>query len=68
MHNDYKSRLVNRRARTIGLERRELDLRGYQLHQMAVALAAWSMRTGGDVSEFLGNWKPPERLQRQKAA
>jgi hypothetical protein len=68
MHNDYKSRLVNRRARTIGLERRELDLRGYQLHQMAVAIAAWSMRTGGDVSEFLGNWKPPERLQRQKAA
>jgi hypothetical protein len=68
MHNDYKSRQVNRRARTIGLERRELDLRGYQLHQMAVALAAWSMRTGGDVSEFLGNWKPPERLQRQKAA
>lgn len=68
MHNDYKSHLTNRRARSVGLERREFDLRGYQLRQMARALAAWSIRTGGDVSSFLGNWKPPEHLRLKLAA
>ena len=68
MHNDYKSRLVNRRARSVGLARREMDLRGYQMHQMVVALMAWKIRTGGDTSEFLGQWEPPERARRRKAA
>lgn len=68
MHNDYKHRLVNRRARTVGLDRREMDIRGYQLHQMIVALAAWSIRTSGDVSEFFGRWEPPERAKKPKAA
>jgi hypothetical protein len=68
MHNDYKSRLVNRRARCVGLARREMDLRGYQMHQIVVALMAWKIRTGGDVSEFLGQWEPPERAMRRKAA
>ena len=68
MHNDYKHRLVNRRARTVGLDRREMDIRGYQLHQMIVALAAWSIRTGGDVSEFFGQWEPPEQAKKHRAA
>ncbi len=68
MHNDYKSRLVNRRARTVGLDRRQMDIRGYQLHQMIVALAAWSNRTGGDVSEFFGQWEPPEQAKKHRAA
>jgi len=68
MHNDYKSKLVNRRARTVGLDRRQMDIRGYQLHQMIVALSAWSIRTGGDVSEFFGRWEPPERAKKHKAA
>lgn len=68
MHNDYKSRLTNRRARSVGLLRREFDLRGYQIHQMAVALMSWSLRTGGDVSSYLGNWKPPEHLRPELAA
>ena len=68
MHNDYKSRLVNRRARCVGLARREMDLRGYQMHQIVVALMAWKIRTGGDASEFLGQWEPPERALRRKAA
>ena len=68
MHNDYKSRLVNRRARSVGLARREMDIRGYQMHQMVVALMAWKIRTGGDVSEFLGQWEPPERARRRNAA
>jgi len=68
MHNDYKSRLVNRRAGSVGLARREMDIRGYQMFQMVVALMAWKIRTGGDVSEFLGRWEPPERALRRKAA
>ena len=68
MHNDYKSRLLNRRARSVGLARREMDIRGYQMHQMVVALMAWKIRTGGDVSEFLGQWEPPERARRRNAA
>jgi hypothetical protein len=68
MHNDYKSRLVNRCARSVGLARREMDIRGYQMHQMVVALMAWKIRTGGDTSEFLGQWEPPERARRRKAS
>ncbi len=68
MHNDYKSRLANRRAGSVGLARREMDIRGYQMYQMVVALMAWKIRTGGDVSEFLGRWEPPERALRRKAA
>jgi hypothetical protein len=68
MHNDYKSRLTNRRAGSVGLARREMDLRGYQMHQMVVALMAWKIRTRGDTSEFLGQWEPPERARRRKAA
>ena len=68
MHNDYKSRLVNRRAGSVGLARREMDIRGYQMFQMVVALMAWKIRTGGDVSEFLGQWEPPERARRRNDA
>jgi len=35
-----------------------MDIRGYQMHQMA-----WKIRTGGDVSEFLGQCEPPERTR-----
>lgn len=28
---------------------------------MVMALMAWKIRTGGDVSEFLGRWEPHER-------
>ena len=68
MHNDYKSRLLNRRAGSVGLARREMDIRGYQMFQMVVALMAWKIRTGGDVSEFLGQWEPPERARRRNDA
>jgi hypothetical protein len=52
---------MNRRARSVGLAQREFDLRGYQMHQMVVALMAWKIRTGGDVSRYFGEWKPPDR-------
>ena len=68
LRDDYKSRLVNRRACSVGFVRREMGRRGYQMFQMVVALTAWKIRTGGDVSEFLGQWEPPERALRRKAA
>ena len=45
-----------------------MDIRGYQMFQMVVALMAWKIRTGGDVSEFLGRWEPPERARRRNDA
>ena len=49
------------RVRAVGLERRELQLRGYQIHQGITALLAWHYRTGGDVSRYFGTWDPPNR-------
>jgi hypothetical protein len=61
MHNNMKEKWFGRRVRAVGLERRELQLRGYQLHQGITALLAWHYRTGGDVSRYFGEWKPPDR-------
>ena len=68
MHNDLKSRRLDRRARSVGLARREFDIRGYQLHQMAVALLAWSLRTGASIEAFVGKWHPPDSLRMPLAA
>ena len=34
LRDDYKSRLVNRRACSVGFVRREMGRRGYQIHQL----------------------------------
>jgi hypothetical protein len=61
MHNNMKEKWFGRRVRAVGLERRELQLRGYQIHQGITALLAWHYRTGGDVSRYFGAWEPPNR-------
>lgn len=61
MHNNMKEKWFGRRVRAVGLERRELQLRGYQIHQGITALLAWHYRTGGDVTRYFGEWKPPNR-------
>jgi hypothetical protein len=61
MHNHMKEKWFGRRVRAVGLERRELQLRGYQIHQGITALLAWHYRTGGDVSRYFGTWDPPNR-------
>ena len=61
MHNHMKEKWFGRRVRAVGLERRELQLRGYQIHQGITALLAWHYRTGGDVSRYFGAWDPPNR-------
>ena len=61
MHNHMKEKWFGRRVRAVGLERRELQLRGYQIHQGITALLAWHYRTGGDLSRYFGEWEPPIR-------
>jgi hypothetical protein len=61
MHNNMKEKWFGRRVRAVGLERREMQLRGYQVHQGITALLAWHYRTGGDVTSYFGEWKPPDR-------
>ena len=61
MHNHMKEKWFGRRVRAVGLERRELQLRGYQIHQGITALLAWHYRTGGDLSRYFGEWEPPNR-------
>lgn len=61
MHNHMKEKWFGRRVRAVGLDRRELQLRGYQIHQGITALLAWHYRTGGDLSRYFGEWEPPNR-------
>jgi len=68
MHNHMKEKWFGRRVRAVGLERRELQLRGYQIHQGITALLAWHYRTGGDVSRYFGEWKPPDRNPKPRSS
>lgn len=68
MHNDLKNRLWGRRARSVGHQRRTLDAIGYQLHQGITALIAWQIRTGRELHDHFGMWKPPDKHRRGQAA
>lgn len=59
LHNDLKRRLPNRRARCVGLLRQRLSLHAYQANSCVTALIAWHLRTGGDISRWFGEWRPP---------
>ncbi|CAM8656899.1 hypothetical protein MCETE4_01918 [Acidimicrobiia bacterium] len=61
MHNHLKSHLVNRRARTVGLQRQQLNMHAYQGMTAIKALIAHSIRTGASLDEFFGNWRPPDK-------
>jgi hypothetical protein len=67
MHNHTKEKWFGRRVRAVGLERRELQLPGYQIHQGITALLAWHYRTGGDVSRYFGTWDPSNRNPKSRA-
>lgn len=67
MHHHLKSILTNRRARCVGVARQALMLAAYQSLTNLKALIAWHYRTGGDVSEWFGEWRPPPRRQRAAA-
>jgi len=61
MHNHIKEKWFGHRVRAVGLELREFQLRGYQIHQGITALLAWHYRTGGGLSRYFGEWEPPNR-------
>jgi hypothetical protein len=61
MHNHLKSRLINRRARSTGVIRQQLNLHAYLALTAIKALIAHSIRTGASLDEFFGNWRPPDK-------
>jgi hypothetical protein len=61
MHHHLKSHLINRRARTVGLQRQQLNMHAYQGITAIKALIAHSIRTGASLDEFVGNWRPPDK-------
>jgi hypothetical protein len=61
MHHHLKSHLINRRARTVGLQRQQLNMHAYQATTAIKALIAHSIRTGAPLDEFFGNWRPPDK-------
>jgi hypothetical protein len=61
MHHHLKSHLINRRARTVGLQRQQLNMHAYQGITAIKALIAHSIRTGASLDEFFGNWRPPDK-------
>ena len=54
-----KQALPDKRARTIGLKRQQLNHNGYQIHCIITALAHWHKRTGGDLTPWFGQHQPP---------
>lgn len=66
-NSDYKSRLWNRRCRTMRHESVEFNNIGYQLHVMITALVAYHNRTGADMSEWFGLHELPTKHKRHLA-
>ena len=54
-----KQALPDKRARTVGLKRQQLNHNGYQIHCIITALAHWHKRTGGDLTHWFGQHQPP---------
>lgn len=54
-----KERLRHTRAHTIGRQRLQLNLTGYQIHTLINALANWQHRTQGDTTRWFGQHQPP---------
>lgn len=75
MHNNMKEKWFDPCVRAVGLECRELQLRGFQILRRAIAFLAWLFETGGDVSRYFGtlelhnrNSKPNSSLMRLKSS
>lgn len=67
MHHNLKSRLTDRRARCVGLDRNLLNLRAYQMLSAITALTAHGSRTGVHHERWFGLPLERER-QRTRAA
>ena len=59
MHRHLKDLMFNDRVSTIGDRNLRVWLHTYQTRVNRTALIAWHGRTGGDISEWFGEWRPP---------
>ncbi|MFZ9483913.1 MAG: hypothetical protein ACO3AV_13575, partial [Ilumatobacteraceae bacterium] len=59
MHRHLKDLMFNDRVSTIGDRNMRVWLHSYQSRVNRNALIAWHYRTGGDISEWFGEWRPP---------
>ena len=66
-NSDYKSRLWNKRCRTMGHESVEFNIIGYQIHVLLTALVAYHDRTGADMTEWFGLHELPTKAKRRLA-
>ena len=66
MHRHLKDLMFNDRVSTIGDRNLRVWLHSYQSRVNRNALIAWHYRTGGDISPWFGEWRPPP--QRRAAA
>ena len=66
-NSDYKSRLWNKRCRTMRHESVEFNNIGYQIHVLITALVAYHNRTGADMTEWFGLHELPTKRKRHLA-
>ena len=66
-NSDYKSRLWNKRCRTMRHESVEFNNIGYQMYVLITALVAYHNRTGADMTEWFGLHELPTKKKRQQA-
>ena len=59
MHRHLKALMFSDRVSTIGDRNLRIWRHAYQIRLSRTALIPWPYRTGGDVSEWFGEWKPP---------
>lgn len=58
-NNHLKERLRHGRAPTIGTDRIQLNLIGYQIHTLITTLTNWQRRTSGDLTPWFGQHPAP---------
>ena len=67
MHRHLKDLMFNDRVSTVGDRSLRIWLHTYQTRLNRTALIAWHYRTGGDISEWFGEWKPPPQRRTSAA-
>ena len=61
MHCHLQDMMSNDRVPVVGDRSLRIWLHSYQTRVNRTALLAWHYRTGGDISQWFGEWQPPPR-------
>ena len=64
-NSDKKSRMWNRRCRTLRHQSVEFNAITYQIHVLITALLAYHNRTGADMTRWFGQHQLPRKVRRQ---